>query len=178
LEAIRAAVPDVPVGVSTGAWIERDTTRRHDLVEAWTVLPDFASVNFSEEGAEDLCALLLQRGVGVEAGLWTAGDARRFVDSGAGPRCLRVLLEPMDRDAEVALATAGEIEALLDAAGLEVPRLLHGGGQAAWAVLTDAFARGLEGRIGLEDTRHLPDGTDASGNEALVAAAAAIRDGL
>ncbi|MPZ99604.1 MAG: hypothetical protein GEU80_09775 [Dehalococcoidia bacterium] len=177
VEAIHEAIPGVPVGVSTGAWIERDPARRRELLEAWEVLPDFASVNFSEEGAEDLCALLRDRGVGVEAGLWSAEDARRLVASGAGPRCVRVLLEPLDRDPAVALETAREIEVVLDAGGVDVPRLLHGSRTGAWTVLTEAFRRGMDSRIGLEDARHLPDGTDADGNEALVAAAVAIRDG-
>src|ERR1700722_17895697 len=50
--AVRAACPDVPVGVSTGAWIEADGARRVAAVQSWQILPDFASVNFSEEGAE------------------------------------------------------------------------------------------------------------------------------
>lgn len=37
----------VPVGVSTGAWIEPDLRRRIELIRAWTA-PDYASVNVSE----------------------------------------------------------------------------------------------------------------------------------
>ena len=43
-----AAVRDacrVPVGVSTGAWIEPDLERRTGLVRRWSA-PDYASVNF------------------------------------------------------------------------------------------------------------------------------------
>ena len=50
--AIRSDVPDVPVGVSTGAWIEPDADARLALVRSWQVLPDFASVNWHEDGAE------------------------------------------------------------------------------------------------------------------------------
>src|SRR5690242_10271955 len=52
LQAIRAAVPGIPVGVSTVARVEPDTAVRLRAVAAWRVLPDFASVNFYEDGAE------------------------------------------------------------------------------------------------------------------------------
>ena len=54
LEAIHAASPGTPVGVSTGAWIVPDVGRRLALIGAWDVLPNFASVNIHEEGALQL----------------------------------------------------------------------------------------------------------------------------
>src|ERR671933_2059349 len=96
LVAIRAACPGIPVGISTGIWIEPDGERRRLLVATWKELPDFAGVNFSEPGALDLCAALLARGIGVEAGLWTPDDARLLVDADLASRCLRLLIEPMD----------------------------------------------------------------------------------
>src|SRR5690606_28604473 len=119
--AIRAAVPGVPVGVTTGAWIEPDVDRRRALIESWQVLPDFASVNFHEDGAEEIAALLLGRGVGVEAGLWHAAAAARFFARGYAERCLRVLLEPMEQAPADALANAEAMRALLDGAGVGVP---------------------------------------------------------
>lgn len=41
----------VPVGVSTGAWIEPDLERRLVLIRGWSA-PDYASVNLSEDGCE------------------------------------------------------------------------------------------------------------------------------
>ena len=38
----------------------------------WTTLPDFASVNFDEPGTTALAELLMEKGVGVEAGLFEA----------------------------------------------------------------------------------------------------------
>src|SRR5206468_4742192 len=104
--AIRERCPGLPVGVTTGAWIEPDPERRLALVRAWRELPDFASVNFSEDGAAELCRLLLERGVGVEAALTNASDARMLAWSRLGPRCLRALLEPQDEDPEAAIWTA------------------------------------------------------------------------
>src|SRR5688572_7286562 len=70
IQAIRAICPHVPLGLSTGAWIVPDPARRLELIRHWEILPDFAGVNLHEEGALDVAAALLDRGVGVEAGLW------------------------------------------------------------------------------------------------------------
>ncbi len=174
IRAIRAACPGVPVGVSTGAWIVPLLAPRCALIAGWaegTALPDFASVNFSESGALQVCETLLARGVGVEAGLSAPVDALWLRDSGIAPRCLRILIEPDEDDPPAALATAVAIITLLDAANIRLPRLLHGVGAAAWPLLDGARARGYDARIGLEDTLTMPDGTPAPDNAALVTAA-------
>src|SRR4051812_81921 len=90
LEAIRAQVR-VPVGVTTGAWAEPDPAARVARVRSWTVLPDHASVNWHEPGAEEVAAALLDRGIGVEAGLWSGADGpARFAVSPLRSRVLRV----------------------------------------------------------------------------------------
>ena len=85
VSAVRHAVPGLPLGVTTGYWALPDADARLRAVEAWSVLPDFASVNWHEPGAEELAELLLSRGVGVEAGIfhaeaaasWAASEMRR-----------------------------------------------------------------------------------------------------
>ncbi|MGX1853001.1 3-keto-5-aminohexanoate cleavage protein [Streptomyces sp. NPDC055299] len=173
VEAIRAVV-DVPVGVTTGAWAEPDPVRRVARVGSWTVLPDHASVNWHEPGAEALAAALLERGVGIEAGIrsGTAG-ARLFARSPLAPRVLRVLAEVTDTDAGSAPATARELLAALAGAAPGRPVLLHGQDGGAWPVLRLAGALGLDTRIGLEDTLLLPDGGPARDNAQLIRAAAA-----
>ena len=84
------------IGISTGAWILPDPAARLQVVAAWEVLPDFASVNFSEEGAVELARLLFSRGVSVEAGTCDAAAAAVFLKSGLAARCIRVLLEPQE----------------------------------------------------------------------------------
>jgi uncharacterized protein (DUF849 family) len=168
---IRTACPGTPVGLSTGAWIERDPRRRLAQVESWITLPDFVSVNFSEPGAVDLCERLIDRRIGVEAGLWTVGDADLLARSSLAGRCLRVLIEPREEDTDQAMKTAGAIETRLDENHLRLPRLLHGTGRAAWVVLGLALKRGYDIRIGFEDTLRLPDGRLATNNADLVAAA-------
>src|SRR5262249_32081767 len=94
--AVGAAVPGIRFGVSTGWWILRDTAARHAAVSEWKVLPDYASVNFKEEGAVDLAKLLLSVGVGIEAGFSGLAGTEEFLGSDLAPRCLRLLLEPFD----------------------------------------------------------------------------------
>lgn len=174
VRALRAAVPGLPIGVSTGAWIVPDPAARLAQVRGWREQPDFASVNFDENGAADLAAALVGMGVGVEAGLASAGAAATFAVSGLAPRCLRVLLEPQDGTLPAALATTAAIERVLGDAQVAAPRLLHGTGATAWPLLAEAAHRGYQVRIGLEDTLLLPDGRVAPDNAALVAAAQAI----
>ncbi|MGP2437478.1 3-keto-5-aminohexanoate cleavage protein [Streptomyces sp. JW3] len=171
LAAVRARVPaSVPVGVTTGAWAEPEATQRVGRVRSWTVLPDHASVNWHEPGAEQVAAALLDRGVGVEAGIWSGTDgAARFARSPLGPRVLRVLAEVTDPDPATAPATARALLADLGSAHGR-PVLLHGEDGGAWPVLRLAGRLGLATRIGLEDTLFLPDGRRASSNAELVAA--------
>ncbi|MGW2560212.1 3-keto-5-aminohexanoate cleavage protein [Streptomyces sp. NPDC001514] len=170
LTAIRAVV-DVPVGVTTGAWAEPDPVRRVERIRSWTVLPDHASVNWHEEGAELVAAALLERGVGVEAGIWSGTDGlERFLRSPLAPRALRVLAEVTDPDPATAEDSA---RALLDQLGAPhgLPVLLHGEDGGAWPVLRLARRLGLYRRIGLEDVLVLPDGRPAASNAELVEAA-------
>ena len=167
VSAVRAAAA-VPVGVTTGAWAEPDPARRAAHIRAWTVLPDHASVNWHEDGAEEVADALLSRGIGVEAGVFSGtAAAGRFRASALAPRVLRVLAEITDTDPATATSTAS---ALLAALG-PGPVLLHGEGGGAWPVLAHGRALGLDTRIGLEDVLVLPDGTAPAGNADLVRAA-------
>jgi uncharacterized protein (DUF849 family) len=172
LEAIRARVP-VPVGVTTGAWAEPDPAARLERVRSWTVLPDHASVNWHEPGAEEVAEALIDLGVGVEAGIWSGTDAAaRFAVSPLGPKVLRVLAEVTDPDPGTAEGTARR---LLDGLGAAHgrPVLLHGEDGGAWPVLRLAGRLGLATRVGLEDTLRLPDGQRALSNARLVTEALA-----
>ena len=174
LLAIREACPGTPVGLTTGAWIEPDPARRLELVASWEVAPDYASVNVVEDGSVALMRLLLERGIGVEAGVWTVADAGTLLASGLADRCLRVLLEAMEPEVATALANVAAMERLLDDAGCRARQLQHGEGGAAWPVLVRALEAGRDVRIGLEDVLELPDGRLAGGNGELVAAAARL----
>ena len=122
-----------------------------------------------EEGALALAELLLSRGVPVEAGLSDVSGTQVFVSSGLASRCLRMLLEPFESSAPTALKNLEQIEAMLDAAGVKLPRTLHGLNHTAWDLIDAAAARKYDTRVGFEDILTLPDGTSAPGNGALVA---------
>ncbi|MET9823628.1 3-keto-5-aminohexanoate cleavage protein [Streptomyces sp. NPDC006349] len=171
LGAIRARVPaPVPVGVTTGAWAEPDPAARVARIRSWSVLPDHASVNWHEAGAEEVAAALIARGVAVEAGVWSGTDgAARFLRSPLGPEVLRVLAEVTDTDPATARDSAHALLSGLGAAHGR-PVLLHGEDGGAWPVLRMAGRVGLATRIGLEDTLCLPDGGRAASNAELVTA--------
>ena len=110
--------------------------------------------------------------------MWTVEDAERLAVSGLGGRVTRILVEPGElptRD------SSGQRRRRLWAgrghprcprrAGLASPRLQHGDGRVTWVLLSDAVRRGLDTRVGLEDTLLGPDGERTTGNEALVRAA-------
>ncbi|MEU3838654.1 3-keto-5-aminohexanoate cleavage protein [Streptomyces sp. NPDC028635] len=173
VSAVRAAVPGVPVGVTTGAWATPDPRARAAQVRSWTVVPDHASVNWHEDGAAEVAAALLERGIGIEAGIYSGTSAaQRFVNWPGSGRVLRVLAEITESAPQDALhAAAALLEELEPAAR---PILLHGEATAAWPVLRLAASRRLDARIGLEDVLHLPDGAPAPDNAALVRAARQI----
>ena len=136
------------------------------------MLPDFASVNVHENGAIELVDLLLDRRVGVEAGVWTAQAAQALRHSGLAHECLRVLIEPSENGCD-AMTNFEQIETELGQASTS--RLLHGLDGSAWEFVALAAERGYDTRIGFEDTLTLPgSGTVATNNAALVAAALRI----
>ena len=157
----------VPVGVTTGAWIEPDLPRRLDLVRAWRA-PDYATVSLCEPGATEIMKVLADAGIGVEAGLRTVADAERLARSGPGHGLRRICVQPTAISPAEAVAFVEDIHAVLDSAGLTAPRLQHGDGEATWVLLADAVRRGLDTRVGLEDTLHEPDGELTIGNEGLI----------
>lgn len=166
--AIREACPDTPHGLTTGLWAAGgDHARRLALIESWPVVPDYVSVKVSEPGLAALCSLLAERGVGIEAGVWSVDDARLLDASGV--EVIRVLVEVGGEAPSLEVARAAEISAALR---LDAPQLHHGEGLATWAVIDAAAALGHHVRVGLEDTFVLPDGSTASGNAELVAEAA------
>jgi len=145
-----------------------DPQARLRAVESWTVLPDFASVNWHEPGSEELAKLLLSRGLGVEIGIFHAEAADSWAASEVAPHCLRVMIE-LGPDGTT--ETADDLLARLQRAQSPAPILLHGLDDSCWPLLAHAGVRGLQTRIGLEDTLLLPDGSIAPGNAELVAAA-------
>jgi uncharacterized protein (DUF849 family) len=171
LLAIRASVPAIPIGVGTGTWIKPGGRKRHHLIQEWIVLPDYCSVNLNEDDAVEVIDLLTRKGIGVEAGLWTARDSERFVSEVDPGKCLRVLIEMTADEPAAALREAGRAMETLARARCALPLLLHGEGGSVWACVAEAARLGLSTRVGFEDGRSLPDGSVAENNASLVHAA-------
>ena len=175
LDAVREASPGLPIGITTGAWAVSDPDERTGLIRSWTSLPDFASVNWHEDGAEDVAGALLSRGIDVEAGLWHQDAVALWLESGHRQQCLRVLIElPDGLDSDGTAREARKMLTAVHSSGNVLPVLLHGEGTSAWPALRMAAAAGLATRIGLEDVLHLPDGSPAPDNLSLVHAAREI----
>ena len=174
LRTVRAVCPGVPISLTTSAAIEPDPVRRLETIGRWTDLPELVTANQGEDGIVELCDHLITRGVGIEAGLLGLSDAETFVQAGVADRCVRVLIEPLDRRPEDAVAHAAAMEDVVVRAGIALEQVHHGDGVASWAVSARALERGHGIRTGLEDTTVLPDGRRAPDNGALVRAAAAM----
>lgn len=168
VRALRANVPHASVGLTTGAWILPDVAARLEAIAGWRELPDFASVNFDEDGCESVARLLVERGIAVEAGVLDAESTRRFL--AASIPAVRVLIELQEQRLDDALRA---IETILDVLGDHpAPRLLHGHGAVAWELVDEAIRRGYATRIGLEDVATLPDGRAATNVELFAEAVA------
>ena len=188
LAAVRDVCPDTPVGLTTSAVIEPDPQRRVERIAAWTEVPDFASANVFEPGFVDLCEVLLDRGVGFEACIWSENHVETLVETGLDSVCDRIVVEAIltdpDRslaegefltDPDEAVVQAESMERTIEDEGIDVEQVHHGVGTATWAVGRRALDRGHGFRTGLEDTTVLPDGNRVTGNGELIAAARELR---
>ncbi len=171
---IRQSLPGTLVGVSTGAWIEKDDRLRLAMIDGWNELPDYASVNLSEEDAPAVIGLLNRRGIGVEAGLATVADVERFIALGLASKSFRILVEIEEQSLTAAHALADRMLAALGKAEVRKPILLHGMDATAWSLVERAALQRFSTRVGLEDDRTLPDETVAGSNAQIVAAAVTI----
>src|SRR5882672_4249517 len=149
IEKLRRACPGTLIGVSTGEWIEKDDGRRRDFIRNWSVLPDYASVNLVEADGAAVIESLKKRGVGIEAGIWTAADAVRCLELNLTTEALRLLFEINQQDKTDALSELAAIEKTLTKAAHRKPVLLHGFDTTVWMFVETAFARGYSTRVGL-----------------------------
>ncbi|MFJ5304362.1 3-keto-5-aminohexanoate cleavage protein [Streptomyces sp. NPDC088350] len=174
LREVRSAVPGAIVGTTTGLWTCSGPEERYALVKAWEVLPDFASVAFSEEGAAETASLVVARGMDLESAVWSLDDLPALLASPTLHDNVRILIEPMDTEPAAAVTHGRAMAVRIRQAGVTCPLLYHGEGATTWPVLRAALEDGHQIRIGFEDGIHLPDGSLASDNSALVRAARAM----
>lgn len=178
LLAVRAACPGIPISLSTLEDIEPHPQRLESIAR-WTELPDLVTANQGEVGIVELCELLNERGIGIEAGLLHINEALRFVISERPSHLVfaRVLIEPLDADPVAAVSHAAAMEQVLDDGRVSLEQVHHGDGVATWHVMARAISRGHGIRAGLEDTTKLPDGGSAPDNASLVKVARGMVEG-
>ncbi len=171
--AVRCACPGTPVGVTTGLWVTGDVLTRRDEVISWADLeparrPDFASVNLSEDGWQELAVILADAGIGGKQASGPPPMPRPPQVSSRPAPWLRILVEVTEATSASATIRADEILDVLYAARVTAPILLHGEDQGCWPLVAHAGRLGLATRIGLEDVLTGPDGRDVEDNAALV----------
>lgn len=172
-DAVVAAVRRAACGLEISCSTQEDIDLgglpdRHAAVRAWRTPPDLVTLNLSEDGAVELATTLLDRGIGIEAGLFTPADAETLLAAPWAARVHRVLVEVIfEHDDVSAVQLAREIDSLV--APLGRPRLWHGDARANWAVVDAGAAEGVDVRVGLEDTIVGRTGRPAPGNPAQVA---------
>src|SRR5689334_24196555 len=88
LAAVRAAVPGVPVGLSTGWWIPPKGRARQDHMRAWQAVPGYVSNNLIEGDFAGMIDLALSKGIGGGGGIWSVAHGEKFI---APPRAIRFL---------------------------------------------------------------------------------------
>jgi len=166
--AIASAAPGLEISLSTAESIALDEAAdRIEAVRAWRTPPHVVSLNLAEEGSIELGRALLERGIGIEAGVFGLGDAEALLGAPWADRVTRVLVETIfEHDDGAAVELAAAIDARV--APLGRPRLWHGDDRATWAVVDAGLAAGHDVRVGLEDSIVDRDGTPAPGNAAQV----------
>ena len=167
--AVRAAAPGLEISCSTQEDIDlAGAPDRIHAVRSWSAPPDVVSVNLAEDGAIELGTALLEREIGIEAGVFTHAGVDRLLAAPWAARVHRVLVEVIyEHDDRAAVELARALDERV--AGLGRPRLWHGDGRANWAVVDAGIEAGVDVRVGLEDTLVARDGGRAPGNAAQVA---------
>jgi uncharacterized protein (DUF849 family) len=171
--AVRAAAPDLELSCSTQEDIDLGgSPDRSAAIQAWTSPPDLVSLNLAEDGVIELGAALIDRGIGIEAGVFTLEGADALLAAPWAKQVHRVLVEVIYvHDDRAAVELARAIDARV--APLGRPRLWHGDARANWAIVDAGLAAGVDVRVGLEDTLFDRDGGPSPSNAAQVAAIAA-----
>ncbi len=172
---LRKKLKNVPIGISTGEWIEPNLDKRLEQINSWKILPDFVSINYDENGFEKITNLVTKKGIKIEVGLSSLESAKNFTEGNLQGDFLRILIEPQEPTLDLAIKNVNEIENHIKSCGIQLPFLLHGTGKTCWDLLKIAFDKNYQTRIGFEDTLTLPNGEKAKSNEELIEQAQKIK---
>ncbi len=172
---LRRKLGAIPIGITTGAWIEPDLKIRMSHIKSWETLPDFVSINYDEPGFEHITEVISGKGIRIEAGLCNVQSALNFTGNYLQGDFIRILVEPAEQNFECALATVRQIEEILGTAGNKIPLLLHGVDKTCWDLYKTAHVDKHLTRIGFEDTMVLPNGKKAVSNREILEEALLLR---
>ena len=156
----------IVIGTTTGLWTCESHFERLSLMKEWQsdALPDFASITYREEGADEVAELILERGMELESAVWAMNDVPALLDSPFLKNNVRILIEPETTSIEEALHTCLEIKAIFEKEAPGIPLLFHGYDQTFWPIVELAIREQVQTRIGFEDTNRLPNGIEARTN--------------
>ena len=175
IEKLRTQLKNIPIGISTGEWIEPNLNKRLEQIDSWQNLPDFVSINYDETGFEKVTKLISEKGIKIEIGLISLESAQNFTKSNLQGDFLRILIEPQEQLLELAIETVSKIENHINNCNIKLPFLLHGLNKTCWDLLTLAIKKNYQTRIGFEDTLTLPDEEKAKSNMELIEQALQIK---
>lgn len=91
---LRAKLKNIPIGISTGEWIEPNLDKRLEQIGSWKNIPDFVSINYDEYGFEKVTELISKKGIEIEIGLSSLKSAKNFTETNLDGDFLRVLIDP------------------------------------------------------------------------------------
>ena len=166
VHATKELDPDIVIGTTTGLWTCESHADRMRLIKSWesSALPDFASITFREEGADEVAGLILDRGMKLESAVWGLSDVPKLMQSPYLRDNERILVEPDTLDLSEAIHVCLEVKNLLIESRIEVPVLFHGFDATFWPIVKLSIEHNVQTRIGFEDTNLLPDGKIARTN--------------
>jgi uncharacterized protein (DUF849 family) len=92
--AVRAGAPGLEISCSTQEDIDLGPAAdRYAAVRAWSNPPDVVSLNIAEAGSVELGWVLLECGIGIEAGVFTLEGADALLAAPWAPEVRRILVE-------------------------------------------------------------------------------------
>jgi uncharacterized protein (DUF849 family) len=157
---------EIVIGTTTGLWTCESHLERLSLMSKWRSdsLPDFASITYREEGADEVAELILERGMLLESAVWSMKDVPVLLESPFLKNNIRILIEPETTNVKEAIQTCLEIKTILEREAPGVPLLFHGYDETFWPIVELSIQEKVQTRIGFEDTNLLPNGNVARTN--------------
>jgi uncharacterized protein (DUF849 family) len=153
VHATKSLDENIVIGTTTGLWTCESHAERLQHVKNWKAdsLPDFASITYREERADEVAELILERGMLLESAVWSMEDVPKLLESPFLHNNVRILIEPEVADVARATQLCLEIKAIFENAGVTAPFLFHGYDETFWPIVELSILEQVQTRIGFED---------------------------